>query len=129
MAYRPALYAERCVRRPYGREKAPAALCRNVAQAPDGGSIDIIGDGQQSRSFLFISDCIEGTIRLARSDVAEPVNIGSDELITIGDLVIDISRKTLHKNFIPVVTGVRGRNSDNQVVYGAPRPRAAAADP
>jgi GDP-D-mannose 3',5'-epimerase len=100
-----------------GREKAPAALCRKIAQASDGGSIDILGDGQQSRSFLFVSECIEGTIRLMRSDVAEPLNIGSDELVTIdhlADMIIGIAGKTIHKNYIAGPVGVRGRNSNNR---------------
>ena len=83
-----------------GREKAPAALCRKVALARDGGTIEILGDGQQSRTFLFITECIEGTVRLMRSDVMEPLNIGSDEMVTIeelADLIIKISGKILHK--------------------------------
>jgi len=105
-----------------GREKAPAALCRKVAEAPDEGSIDILGDGQQTRSFLFISECIEGTVRLMRSDVPGPLNIGSDEMVTIdhlADLIIDISGKTLRKNYIPGPIGVRGRNSDNRRIRTA----------
>jgi GDP-D-mannose 3',5'-epimerase len=100
-----------------GREKAPAALCRKVAQARNGETIDILGDGRQSRSFLFISECIEGTIRLMRSDVSEPLNVGSDELVTIdglADAIIEISGKTLHKNYVPGSVGVRGRNSSNR---------------
>ncbi len=100
-----------------GREKAPAALCRKIAQARDGGTIDILGDGQQSRSFLFVSECIEGTIRLMRSDEAEPLNIGSDELVTIdqlADTIIGIACKTIHKNYIAGPVGVRGRNSNNR---------------
>ena len=100
-----------------GRENAPAALCRKVAQAHNGQTIDILGDGQQSRSFLFISECIEGTIRLMRSDVSEPLNIGSDELVTIDgltDAIIEISGKTLHKNYVSGTVGVRGRNSNNR---------------
>lgn len=100
-----------------GREKAPAALCRKVAQAPDGGTIDILGDGRQSRTFLYISECIEGTVRLMRSKVAEPLNIGSAELITIGglaDLIIEISGKKIDKHYVPGPTGVRGRTSDNR---------------
>jgi GDP-D-mannose 3', 5'-epimerase len=94
-----------------GREKAPAALCRKVAEAPDEGSIDILGDGQQTRSFLFISECIEGTVRLMRSDVPGPLNIGSDEMVTIdhlADLIIDISGKTLRKNYILGRSGCGG---------------------
>jgi GDP-D-mannose 3',5'-epimerase len=99
-----------------GREKAPAALCRKVIQARDGQTIDIFGDGLQSRSFLFIAECIEGTIRLMRSDVSGPLNIGSEELITINglaDAIIEISGKTLHKRHVPGSVGVRGRNSNN----------------
>lgn len=102
-----------------GREKAPAALCRKVAEAPDGGAVDILGDGRQSRSFLFISECIEGTIRLMRSNVAEPLNIGSEELVTIdalADMIIEISGKTLRKNYVAGPNGVRGRNSDNDKI-------------
>jgi GDP-D-mannose 3',5'-epimerase len=100
-----------------GREKAPAALCRKIAQARNGETIDILGDGQQSRSFLFVSECIEGTTRLMRSDVAEPLNIGSDEMVTIdqfADMIIEIAGKTIHKNYIAGPVGVRGRNSDNR---------------
>ena len=94
----------------------------HFAEAPDEGSIDIIGDGQQTRSFLFISECIEGTVRLMRSDVPGPLNIGSDEMVTIdhlADLIIDISGKTLRKNYIPGPIGVRGRNSDNRRIRTA----------
>ncbi len=102
-----------------GREKAPAALCRKIAEASDGGSIEIWGDGQQSRSFLFVSEAIEGTVRLMRSDVATPLNIGSDELITINglaDLIMSIAGKTLHKNAVAGPVGVRGRKSDNRLI-------------
>lgn len=100
-----------------GREKAPAALCRKVVQARNGQTIDIFGDGRQSRSFLFISECLEGTMRLMRSEVAEPLNIGSEELVTIDELadsIIEISGKTLYKNYVPGNVGVRGRNSNNK---------------
>jgi len=99
-----------------GREKAPAALCRKIAAAPDGGTVDIIGDGEQSRSFLFVSEAIEGTVRLTRSAVTEPVNIGSEELVSINqlaDIIMEIAGKDLRKNHIAGATGVRGRNSDN----------------
>lgn len=99
-----------------GREKAPAALCRKVAEAPDGGSISIWGDGEQTRSFLYIDECVEGILRLMRSDYRQPLNIGSDTLISINDLarmVISISGKTLEMRHIAGPTGVRGRNSDN----------------
>ena len=69
-----------------GREKAPAALCRKVAQAPDGGSIVMWGDGEQTRSFLYVDECIEGTLRLTRSNFSGPVNIGSEEMVSINEL-------------------------------------------
>jgi nucleoside-diphosphate-sugar epimerase len=103
-----------------GREKAPAAICRKVAEAPDGGEIEIWGDGKQTRSFLYIDECLEGTIRLIRSDFAEPVNIGSDEMVTIDELarmVIDIADKKLSIKHIPGPQGVRGRKSDNRFIY------------
>ncbi len=102
-----------------GREKAPAAICRKVAMAKDGESIEIWGDGVQTRSFLFVDECLEGTLRLTRSDFEGPVNIGSDEMISINDLakmVIDISGKQLSLNHIPGPLGVRGRNSDNNLI-------------
>lgn len=102
-----------------GREKAPAALCRKVAEAPDGGTIEIWGDGRQTRSFLYIDECLEGTTRLLRSDVTGPVNIGSDEMISINDLarmVAAFSGKTIAIRNIPGPTGVRGRNSDNRLI-------------
>jgi nucleoside-diphosphate-sugar epimerase len=101
-----------------GREKAPAAICRKAAQAPDNGEIEIWGEGNQTRSFLFIDDCIEGTIRLARSDFFDPINIGSDQMVTINqlvDIVADIAGKTLRKRHVPGPTGVRGRTSDNRL--------------
>ena len=102
-----------------GREKAPAALCRKVAEAPDGGTIEIWGDGRQTRSFLYIDECLEGTTRLLRSNVTGPVNIGSDEMISINDLarmVAAFSGKTIAIRNIPGPTGVRGRNSDNRLI-------------
>jgi nucleoside-diphosphate-sugar epimerase len=102
-----------------GREKVPAAICRMVAQAPDGGAIDIWGDGEQTRSFLYIDECIEGTIRLTRSGWAGPVNIGSDEMISINQLVeivMKIAGKRLTVNHIAGPIGVRGRNSDNRLI-------------
>ncbi|HTV88069.1 MAG TPA: NAD-dependent epimerase/dehydratase family protein [Stellaceae bacterium] len=101
-----------------GREKAPAALCRKVAASTD-GTIEIWGDGQQTRSFLFIAECIEGTVRLMRSDFSGPVNIGSEEMVTIdrlADLVMEIASKPLDKRHIPGPLGVRGRNSDNRLI-------------
>lgn len=102
-----------------GREKAPAALCRKVAQAADGGSISVWGDGEQTRSFLYIDECIEGTLRLTRSSFAGPVNIGSQEMVSINQLagmIMDIAGKTLSLKHIPGPLGVRGRNSDNGLI-------------
>ena len=103
-----------------GREKAPAAMCRKVAMAEDGGEIEIWGDGEQTRSFLFIDECLEGTLRLTRSDWTGPVNIGSDEMVTINQLsymAMEIAGKKLTKKHIPGPLGVRGRNSDNRLIY------------
>lgn len=100
-----------------GREKSPAALCRKVAMAAPGDTIDIWGDGKQTRSFLYIDECLEGTLRLTRSDWTGPVNIGSEERISIdglADLVMDIAGKRLAKRHVPGPLGVRGRNSDNR---------------
>src|SRR5262249_21026152 len=102
-----------------GREKAPAALCRKVAEAPDGGSIEIWGDGKQTRSFLYIDECIEGTLRVMRSNYSGPLNVGSEEMVTLDDLahmIVDISGKRLSIEHIPGPLGVRGRNSDNGLI-------------
>ncbi|MGO9326836.1 MAG: NAD-dependent epimerase/dehydratase family protein [Steroidobacteraceae bacterium] len=102
-----------------GREKAPAAICRKVALARSGDVIDIWGDGRQTRSFLFIDDCIEATVRLIRSNFQGPVNIGSEEMVTIDrlvDLIAAIADKKIMKNYIPGPIGVRGRNSDNRLI-------------
>jgi nucleoside-diphosphate-sugar epimerase len=102
-----------------GREKAPAAICRKVAMAVDGGEIEIWGDGKQTRSFLFIDECLEGTLRLTRSDWTGPVNIGSDEMVTINqlaDMAMAIAGKKLTKKHIEGPLGVRGRNSDNRLI-------------
>jgi GDP-D-mannose 3',5'-epimerase len=102
-----------------GREKAPAALCRKIAEACDGGTIDIWGDGQQSRSFLFVSEAIEATVRLMRSNVSVPVNIGSEEMVTINqlaDMITSVAGKTLSKRYVAGPVGVRGRNSDNRLI-------------
>ena len=102
-----------------GREKSPAALCRKVAAAEDGGTIEIWGDGRQTRSFLYIDECIEGTLRLMRSGFVGPVNIGSEEMVTIdhlADLIIGISGKEINKRYIAGPLGVRGRNSDNRLI-------------
>ncbi len=103
-----------------GREKAPAAICRKVAEACDGGEIEIWGDGKQTRSFLFIDECLEGTLRLMRSDWTGPVNIGSVEMVSINrlaDMVMKIANKKLNKRHIPGPMGVRGRNSDNKLIF------------
>lgn len=102
-----------------GREKAPAAMCRKVAVATEGGEIEIWGDGQQTRSFLFIDECVEGVCRLMASDFAGPVNIGSDQMVTINQLaeaVIQIAQKDLALKHIKGPLGVRGRNSDNRLI-------------
>jgi len=102
-----------------GREKAPAALCRKVALAPDGGEIEIWGDGEQTRSFLYIDECLEGVLRLMNSDFLGPVNIGSDEMISINNLakmIMEIAGKNLQIKHIPGPLGVRGRNSDNTLI-------------
>ena len=102
-----------------GKEKAPAAMCRKVAVVDSGSAIEVWGDGAQTRSFLFIDECLEATIRLMRSDFGGPVNIGSDEMVTINELV-EIIRSFAQKKFtvthIDGPTGVRGRNSDNQLI-------------
>jgi GDP-D-mannose 3',5'-epimerase len=102
-----------------GREKAPAAICRKVARAPDGSDIEIWGDGEQTRSFLYIDECVEGTVRLIRSPFIGPVNIGSEEMVSINqlaDMIIKISGKKLGKKHIDGPIGVRGRNSDNRLI-------------
>ena len=103
-----------------GREKAPAAICRKVAYLPEqGGAIEVWGDGLQTRSFLFIDECIEATRRLMDSDFTGPVNIGSEEMVTINELVdtvAKVSGKTVHKINIDGPTGVRGRNSNNDLI-------------
>lgn len=102
-----------------GREKAPAAICRKVAMARSGDSIEIWGDGKQTRSFLYVDECVEGTLRLTRSRESGPFNIGSNEMVTINelvDLVADIAGKSISKAHIPGPLGVRGRNSDNRLI-------------
>jgi GDP-D-mannose 3',5'-epimerase len=102
-----------------GREKAPAAICRKVAEAPNGGSIEIWGDGLQTRSFLYIDECLEGVRRLMDSDFSGPVNVGSEEMVTINQLAalaMDIAGKKLTIRHIPGPLGVRGRNSDNRLI-------------
>jgi nucleoside-diphosphate-sugar epimerase len=101
-----------------GKEKAPAAMCRKVAQVENGSEIEVWGDGQQTRSFLYIDDCVDATIRLMNSDCTVPVNIGSEEMIKINDLAemaIEISGKNVDIKNIAGPVGVRGRNSDNKL--------------
>jgi nucleoside-diphosphate-sugar epimerase len=102
-----------------GREKAPAAICRKVAMAEDGGEIEIWGDGRQTRSFLYIDECLEGVRRLMASEFTGPVNIGSEEMVTINQLtnmIMEIAGKKLRIKHINGPQGVRGRNSDNKVI-------------
>ncbi len=100
-----------------GKEKAPAAISRKVALTPDGGDIEVWGDGQQTRSFMYIDDCLEGLLRLMASQYREPLNLGTDELISVDglvDLVSEIAGKRLVKyHDLTKPQGVRGRNSDN----------------
>jgi nucleoside-diphosphate-sugar epimerase len=102
-----------------GKEKAPAALCRKVAEAEGRGAIEIWGDGQQTRSFLYIDECLDGVRRLMESDVTGPLNIGSEEMISINDLalmIMDIAGTPIGIRNIPGPTGVRGRRSDNHLI-------------
>lgn len=102
-----------------GKEKAPAALCRKVASCPDKGSIEVWGDGLQTRSFLYIEECLTGIRKLMDSEFTGPVNIGSEEMISINNLarmIIGISGKDIRIVNIPGPEGVRGRNSDNQLI-------------
>jgi nucleoside-diphosphate-sugar epimerase len=102
-----------------GREKAPAALCRKIAVAPRQGEIEIWGDGLQTRSFLYIDECLEGVVRLMRSDCAEPVNIGSEQLVTINQLalmIMEVAQKPLSIRNVAGPLGVRGRTSDNRLI-------------
>ncbi|MFC1527599.1 NAD-dependent epimerase/dehydratase family protein [Candidatus Neomarinimicrobiota bacterium] len=102
-----------------GKEKAPAAMCRKVVETPDTGEIEMWGDGKQTRSFLFIDECLEGIRRLMDSDFTGPVNIGSEEMVTINQLAemaMGIAGKNLTIKHIPGPLGVRGRNSDNKLI-------------
>jgi nucleoside-diphosphate-sugar epimerase len=102
-----------------GKEKAPAAISRKISEVLDGGEIEVWGDGEQTRSFLYIDECLEGVIRLMDSNFTGPVNIGSDEMVTINQLVryvTDISGKEIYVKHIDGPTGVRGRNSDNKLI-------------
>lgn len=102
-----------------GKEKAPAAICRKVVEAADGGEIEIWGDGEQTRSFLYVDECVDGILKLMNSNFEGPVNIGSEEKVTINtlvDMASDIAGKKLTKKHIKGPTGVRGRNSDNKLI-------------
>jgi len=102
-----------------GKEKAPAAVCRKVAVASDGGEIEIWGDGEQTRTFLYIDECLNGICHLMNSDVRVPVNLGSDELISINDLAkmaMEIASKKLSIKHIEGPLGVRGRRSNNDYI-------------
>jgi len=100
-----------------GKEKAPAAICRKIALANNGDTIEVWGDGKQTRSFMYIADCVDGIVRIMQSDTREPLNLGTDALITIDDLVdlvTSIAGKTVRKRHVmSQPQGVRGRNSDN----------------
>jgi len=104
-----------------GKEKAPAAICRKIAEIESGGTIEVWGDGEQTRSFLFVDECIEAIRRLVESDFSGPVNIGSEEMVTINRLVeitAAAANKIVNIEYIEGPTGVRGRNSDNRLIRG-----------
>jgi GDP-D-mannose 3',5'-epimerase len=100
-----------------GKEKAPAAICRKVALSPDGGEIEVWGDGQQTRSFMHVDDCVEGIYRIMRSDYPLPLNLGTDEMVTVNELVDQVARiagkRIVKRHDLSKPQGVRGRNSDN----------------
>ncbi len=106
-----------------GREKSPAAICRKIALAEDGGAIEVWGDGLQTRSYCYINDCVDGIYRLMRSDFREPLNVGSDRLVTINelvDIVSGVARKSVSRRHdLSKPQGVRGRNSDNSLLRKA----------
>ncbi len=102
-----------------GREKVPAAFCRKIAEAQDGGEIEMWGDGEQTRSFLYIDECLEGVERLMKSEFTGPVNIGSEEMVTINklaEIIMHIASKKMTIKHIKGPLGVRGRNSDNRLI-------------
>jgi len=104
-----------------GREKAPAAICRKISYLPtEGGSIEVWGDGKQTRSFLYIDECIEATRRLMESNFSQPINIGSEEMVTIDQLIeitSEVANKSVNKQYkLDAPVGVRGRNSDNNLI-------------
>lgn len=102
-----------------GKEKAPAAFCRKVAEVEDGGEIEMWGDGKQTRSFLYIDECLKGIRKLMDSDFTGPINIGSTEMVSINELagiIADIAKKKISIKHLPGPLGVRGRNSDNELI-------------
>ncbi len=103
-----------------GKEKAPAAICRKIALAEDGSSIEVWGDGEQTRSFMYVDDCVEGIYRIGQSEFRDPLNLGTDRLVTINelvDIVAAIAGKKIEKNHdVSQPQGVRGRNSDNNLL-------------
>jgi len=102
-----------------GREKSPAAFCRKIAEARSGETIEMWGDGNQTRSFLYVDECVEGSIRLMRSEFPGPVNIGSEEMVSINrlaEMIMEIAGKTVPVKHIPGPLGVRGRNSHNALI-------------
>jgi nucleoside-diphosphate-sugar epimerase len=102
-----------------GKEKSPAALCRKIAEAKDGGEIELWGDGKQTRSFLIVDECVDGIRRLMESEFAGPVNIGSEEMVTINrlaEIIMEAAGKKVTIKHIPGPLGVRGRNSDNKLI-------------
>ena len=103
-----------------GREKAPAALRRKIAMVPDGGTIEVWGDGSQTRSFLYVDDCVEGICRIAQSEIKQPLNLGSTEMVSVNqliDMICQIAGKRVHKQYdLARPQGVRGRNSDNTLI-------------
>jgi GDP-D-mannose 3',5'-epimerase len=100
-----------------GKEKAPAAICRKVALAPNGEEIEVWGDGEQTRSFMYVDDCVEGIHRVMRSDYPHPLNLGTDELVTVNELVDSVAetagKRIVKRHDLFKPQGVRGRNSDN----------------
>jgi nucleoside-diphosphate-sugar epimerase len=100
-----------------GKEKAPAAICRKVALAPDGEEIEVWGDGEQTRSFMYVDDCVEGIHRIMRSDYPHPLNLGTDEMVTVNELVDSVAeaagKRIVKRHDLFKPQGVRGRNSDN----------------
>ena len=103
-----------------GKEKAPAAICRKIALAEDGSSIEVWGDGEQTRSFMYVDDCVEGIYRIGQSEFRDPLNLGTDRLVTINelvDIIASIAGKKIEKNHdVSQPQGVRGRNSDNNLL-------------